>query len=337
MDALAIFPGNGYDKRRKRGERMDLRTLRYFVTVAEERNITRAAERLMISQPPLSSQMRALEEELGTQLFIRGKRHLKLTEAGVLLNRRARQILELTDKTKQEIASMDGLSGTINISLVEGRAPFLLSRWIAGFRSEFPTVKFRLWNGSGDDVVDRLYHGLADVGVVALPYNMEMLEGFPVGRESWVALISKKNPLAAEPGAFIKLERLAAQPLIVPSRRSRIEAIESWFKEIGAEPEIVCEMSSYIDAVALAEQDAGIGIFPYTTYTPNDLLAIKVITDSARQVAYALVWNKNQEAAEPVREFINFVRDSMEEEAYNAERYVMPENEYIPPEDTLFL
>ncbi len=316
---------------------MDLRSLHYFVTVAEELNITHAAERLMISQPPLSSQMKALEEELGVQLFVRGKRRLKLTDAGMLLYRRARQMLELADKTRQEIASMEGLSGTINISLVEGRAPFLLSRWITGFRSEFPSVRFRLWNGSGDDVTDRLYHGLADLGIVALPYNMETLEGFEVGRESWVAIMSKRSVLAAKPGGFIELRELASQPLIVPSRRSRLEAIRSWFREIGEEPNIICEMSNYIDAVALAEQDAGVGIYPYTTYTPNNLLTVKVITNSARQVAYALVWNKKQRNSEAVEEFINFVRDSIEQEKYDREKYVMPDNEYLPPEDTLYL
>ena len=316
---------------------MDLRSLRYFVTVAEELNITRAAEKLMISQPPLSNQIKQLEEELNVQLFIRGKRHLKLTDAGAMLYRRAVQLLELADKTRQEMASLEGLSGTINIGLVEGRAPFLLSRWIAGFRGEFPSVRFRLWNGSGDDVVDRLYHGLADIGVIALPYNMENLDGFTVGRESWVAIMSRSNPLAADESEFIPLKKLAGQPLIVPSRSSRIDAIRNWFAEIDAEPNIVCEMSNYLDAVALAEQDVGICIFPQTTYTPNSMLSTKIITDSARQVEYALVWSKHQAHSELVSEFINFVRDCQEEEKHHRQRYIMPISEYIPPANTPFL
>ena len=139
---------------------MDLRALHYFVVVAEELNITRAAERLNMSQPPLSSQIKGLEEELGVQLFIRGKRHLTITDAGTHLYRRARQILELSDQTQQELMSMEGLSGDLNISLVEGRAPFLLARWIAGFRSEFPRVAIHLcgtaaatrsWSGCSGD------------------------------------------------------------------------------------------------------------------------------------------------------------------------------------------
>lgn len=103
---------------------MDLRTLRYFTVVAQERNITRAAEKLNMSQPPLSSQMRGLEEELGVTLFLRGKRRLELTEEGILLLRRANQILELTEKTRLELQErVNEVSGTLYLGMVEGRAP----------------------------------------------------------------------------------------------------------------------------------------------------------------------------------------------------------------------
>ncbi len=174
---------------------MDLRALHYFVVVAEELNITRAAERLNMSQPPLSSQIKSLEEELGVQLFIRGKRHLTITEAGQHLFRRACQILELTDQTRLELRSLEGLSGDLNIALVEGRAPYLLARWIAGFRSEYPKVAVHLWNGSGSEVMERLQRGLADLALVATPYNAVQLDGFSVGREPWGAMSSRQNPL----------------------------------------------------------------------------------------------------------------------------------------------
>ena len=106
---------------------MELRTLHYFTVVAQELNITRAAEKLNMSQPPLSNQIKALEEELGVQLFLRGKRRLELTEEGSLLLRRAIQIQELTDKTRQEISSLrEGMTGTIYLSMVAGRAPFVV-------------------------------------------------------------------------------------------------------------------------------------------------------------------------------------------------------------------
>ncbi len=316
---------------------MDLRSLHYFTVVAEELNITRAAERLNMSQPPLSSQIKALEEELGAQLFIRGKRQLKITEAGALLYRRAKQLLELSEQTQQEIRSMDGLSGDLNISLVEGRAPYLLARWIAGFRSEFPQVGIHLWNGSGDEVMERLQRGLADLALVAAPYNAELLEGFSVGREPWVAMMSKDHPLAAEEGRFLPLKKLVGQPLFIPNRRSRAEAVRAWFDELGEEPCIAGDLSNYIDAVALAEQNAGICIYPMTTYTENELLVKKIITESARQVEYALVWTRASRRSEAAEEFVNFVQDCMEAERLGRQSYRMPETRFLPPEDTKYL
>ena len=316
---------------------MDLRSRYYFVAVAEELNITRAAERLNMSQPPLSSQIKGLEEELGVQLFIRGKRHLTMTDAGAHLYRRAKQILELSDQTRLELQSMDGLSGNLNISLVEGRAPYLLARWIAGFRSEFPQVSVHLWNGGGDEVLERLNRGLADLALVAAPYNAEQLDGFAVGREPWVAILSRQHPLAQEEGDFLPLRKLVGQPLFIPSRRSRIDAVRAWFDELGEEPDIAGDLSNYIDAEALAEQNAGICIYPMTTYTANELLVKKVITESARQVEYALVWNRNTHQTELVQEFINYVQDCMEEERRGTQPYRMPEKEFVLSEDTKYL
>ena len=316
---------------------MDLRSLHYFTVVAEELNITRAAERLNMSQPPLSSQIKGLEEELGVQLFIRGKRHLTMTEAGSLLYRRAKQLLELSEQTQQEIRSMDGLTGNLNISLVEGRAPYYLARWIAGFRQEFPQVVIHLWNGSGDEVMERLHRGLADLALVATPYNPELLDGFTVGREPWVAMMSVDHPLAAEDGSFLPLRKLVGQPLFIPNRRSRAESIRVWFGELGEEPNIAGDLSNYIDAVALVEQNAGICIYPMTTYNENDLVVKKIITESPRQVEYALVWSRSTRQSELMEEFINFVQDCMEDERRGTQTYRMPEKEFLPAEDTKIL
>ena len=293
---------------------MELRTLHYFTVVARELNITRAAEKLNMSQPPLSNQIKALEEELGVQLFIRGKRHLELTEEGALLLRRAVQMQELADKTRQEISSLrEGMTGTIYLSMVEGRAPFLAAQWIAGFREEFPLVRYNLWNGSSDDVLDRLHKGLADLAVIAAPYDTEHLEGFSVGQEPWAAMFHPDHPLAKEPGEAIPLSSLVGEPLIVPSRKSRIESIRRWFGEIGAEPRILCEMSNYMDAVALTSQGVGVSIFPQTVGVSNGLVVSKVVTQPARQAEYILVWNKGQAPSGLTREFIRYVQDYLEE------------------------
>lgn len=294
---------------------MDLRTLRYFTVVARELNITRAAQKLNISQPPLSHQIHLLEQEMGAPLFLRGKRRLQLTAEGELLLLRAEQLLDLADKTKQELREMkSGMSGTLYLGMVEGRAPYLSARWIAGFREEFPLVRYSLWNGSGDDVLERLHNGLADLAVIATPYDTEHLNGIVVGSEPWAAMIPLDDPLAKLPGDTIPLKELAGQPLIVPSRRSRIQAIRQWFQEIGQEPSILCEMSNYVDALALTEQGVGISIFPQTTLHPSERIVSKVITDPARQAEYVLVWNKEQPPSRLAQAFIEYVSDVLEED-----------------------
>lgn len=303
---------------------MDFRSLNYFVVVAQELNFTRAAEKLRMSQPPLSNQIKNLEEELGVQLFIRGRRQLQLTDAGSLLLRRSTQLLHLADQTRNEISAMtQGLSGTLFLGLVEGLAPFLAAKWIAGFREEFPNVKYELWNGSGDDVLEQLKKGLADLAVIAAPYDTEHLEGIPVGSEPWVALISRNHPLAQQPGSEIPLSELVGQPLIVPRRKSRVEAIYRWFHEIGATPTIFCEQSNYLDALALSGENVGISIFPQTMMLENPNVVSKVITGPAKAADYMLVWSREHRPSELAQEFILFVEDYLAE--HEGELPALPE------------
>ena len=131
--------------------------------------------------------------------------------------------------------------------------------------------------------------------------------------------------------------RAAGQPLFIPSRRSRIEAVRSWFREVGEEPVIAGELSSHIDAVALAEQNVGICIFPMTTYNDSDLVVKKVIVESERQIEYVLLWNRNHQQKELAQEFVNFVQDCLEEEQKGNVPYIVPAREYIPPEGTSLL
>ena len=203
------------------------------------------------------------------------------------------------------------MTGVIYLSMVEGRAPFLAARWIAGFREEFPLVRYNLWNGSSDDVLDRLHKGLADLAVIAAPYDTEHLEGFPVGREPWIAMLHPDHPLAQTAGDTIPLSSLAGEPLIVPSRKSRMDAIRRWFGEVGVEPHILCEMSNYMDAAALTSQGVGISIFPQTVDVSNGLVVSKVVIQPSRQVEYILVWNRGQPPSGLTREFIHFVQENL--------------------------
>ena len=313
---------------------MDFRSLTYFLTVAGELNITKAAALLNMSQPPLSSQIKQLEEDLGTQLFIRSKRGLSLTPAGLIFYKRAQQILELADHTRQEISNYETfLSGELRIGVVEGRAPFLLSRWIRGFSEEFPLVSYTIRSGSSDDLLDQLSHHLLDLAVIAAPYNSELLQGIPVGRTPWVAIIPRDHPLAGTDSKEILLTDLADIPLIIPERTSRVTAIGQWFSEKKISPHICCKTSHYIDAVSLVEQGVGVCIFPQSTYTPNPHVVIRLITQPAKYAEYVLVSSRAAVTSDLADAFMDYVQDFLEEDQMHTGRFRTKEAEFTLPAD----
>lgn len=317
---------------------MDFRTLRYFVAVAEELNITKAARRLNMSQPPLSNQIRDLENDLHTTLFIRGGRRLELTPTGELLLKRARQILSLCERTREEITSYGKeLSGNLILGTVEGRAPFLIAEWISGFKEEYPLVQYTLRSGGTDDVLTQLFNHELDLAIIAVPYDNETLDGFCVGIEPWVALLPKNHPLATTPGNSLPLSSLRDEALIIPERASRVEAIERWFESIDAEPQILCRLSSYQDAVALVEQEIGICIFPQTTCTDNPMVVTKLITDPPKAIKYALVYPKGQAPSATAGAFVEYVRDTLEEQQIHGFSPLQSSSPFSIPENITLL
>lgn len=289
---------------------MDLKTLRYFVVVAEELNITKAAKILMMSQPPLSNQIKNLEEELNTTLFIRGKRHLELTEEGKYLYQKAKDILLLNDKTVNEILLMNkGLSGTIAIGLVEGTAPDIAAEWISEFLKIHPNVRFRILDGNSDDLIEKMRAGLISLAVITSPYDQILLNSFKVGEEKMVAFMNKDHPLAKSSKEKISIEELKDEKIIVPSRKIYVDGITKWFKKLHIDPKIVCEMDNYLDAAAMAGRGVGISIFPKTGYIMNSSLISKEITGDDKKVDYLFVWRKGHQLSTLEENFIDFIKD----------------------------
>ncbi len=157
---------------------MEIRVLRYFLAVAREESISRAAEYLHVTQPTLSRQLMELEDELGTRLFVRGKRNRSviLTDEGMLLRRRAEEIVELTDKTEAEIHAKDEIiSGDIYIGGGETDAMRLIAQTARDLQEDYPDICYHLFSGNADDVTERLDKGLLDFGIlVALPIRKSM-------------------------------------------------------------------------------------------------------------------------------------------------------------------
>lgn len=291
---------------------MELRHIRYFLAVAEELNFTRAAEKLCIAQPPLSRQIRDLEEELGTELFSRRSRSLQLTEAGRHFQQYAIQIIGLAEQSKEDIRELNrGLQGTLYISSVEGQGPHMLSQWIAGFHERFPHVQYNLWNGNSDDVAVRVQKGLCDMGIIMEPYNAEDFHGIRIRQEPWIAMIPASNPLAQLPGDTVSCKALSQYPLIIPSRGSRMQEITDWFSESGSHPKILCRMAHMMNAYELTAQNIGIAIYPAAAafFSSKEDVIIKRLVEPEVTAGYVLIRSAERPLSLVAEEFMTYVEE----------------------------
>ncbi len=212
---------------------MDIRVLRYFLAVAREENISNAAKNLHVTQPTLSRQLMELESDLGVKLFLRssGNRTITLTEEGMLLRKRAEEILDLVEKTESElVAPGESISGNIHIGSGETHVISLLSREIKGIREEYPDIHFHFFSGNADNVTERLDHGLIDFGVLAEPSNISKYDSIslPVA-DTWGLLMRKDHPLADKDA--IEASDLWGIPLISSSQRLTSHAFSKWLKD----------------------------------------------------------------------------------------------------------
>ena len=210
---------------------MELRVLRYFLAVAREGNITRAAHALHMTQPTLSRQIMDLEEELGQQLLIRSRHSLSLTPEGMLLRQRAEEILELVEKTEREVTqSGEVVSGDIYIGAAETVGLHFLTRAAYRLQQAFPEVRFHIASGDGMDVCEKLDKGLIDFGLLFDPFNQTRYYTLPLPyRDHWGVLMSKESPLARK--KVIVPEDLLEQPLIVSRQSLESFSLSSWFGE----------------------------------------------------------------------------------------------------------
>ena len=294
---------------------MELRHLKYFLTVAEEKNFTRAAERLMIAQPPLSRQIRDLEDELGTPLFIREHHSLRLTDEGVLFRDYASRIVALSGQAAADVQNLSrGLHGTLFLAEVEGKGPRLMADWIAGFSRLYPDVQFSLWNGNSDEVESRIRKGLADVAVIMEPFEPQGIHSHFVYEEPWVAMFPADHPLAGDEP--IAMKELAGCDLIIPSRDSRLREISDWIGQDAGEPHVIARFANIVTAYELCRQGLGVAIYPEAVkdiVTNEESVRIRTISDKGIRASYALVYSDEHPLSNLALKFVDYVRGLTEQ------------------------
>ena len=208
---------------------MEIRVLRYFLTVVREESITKAAEVLHITQPTLSRQLAQMEEEIGVRLFDRGTRKIRLTNEGLLLRRRAEEILQLVDKTEKELVEQEEqVGGKISIGCGEVASVQMLPDLIRNFHQKYPLVTFDLFTATADLVKEQMDKGLLDLGLLLELIEMGKYEFIRLNmKERWVVLMPPDDPLARK--KYVKADELAELPLILPRRMQVQSELASWF------------------------------------------------------------------------------------------------------------
>ena len=207
---------------------MEIRVLRYFLTVVREGGINRAAEVLHITQPTLSRQLSQLEEEVGVKLFHRGARRITLTDEGILLRRRAEEILSLVDRTERELIEQEELvEGRIVIGCGELAAVQVLPEIIESFQEKYPLVSYDIFTATADLVKEQMEKGLIDIGVLLEPIDMEKFDFIRMaGKERWGVLMRPDDPLTNKQA--ISAKDLENQPLILPRRTNVQNELLNW-------------------------------------------------------------------------------------------------------------
>lgn len=244
---------------------MEIRELRYFLAVAREGNITRAAESLHIAQPSLSKQLMELEKKLGKQLLVRGKRKITLTEEGVLLRKRAEEIVELVEKTEHEI-SYDPEETMGDIYIGGSSSESVLSA-AAELRRNYPGIRFHFYSGDAMDVAERLDHGSLDFAVMLEPVDNIKYDFLSLpDRSEWGILMKKNDPLADK--NCITEDDIKKMPLIMHQRIGLQNEIAHW---AGTDLESLTIAATYnvVHGSPVCFVRQGLGYF----LTTRDLLA----------------------------------------------------------------
>ena len=285
---------------------MELRVLQYFLAVAREQSILRAAESLHLSQPTLSTQIKNMEEELGKQLLIRGtkgSRKITLTEEGMLLKKRAEEILELVRKTESEITLSDSIiMGDIYIGTGETDAIRLLAKAAKELQNTYPGIHYHISSGNAEFVVEQLDKGLIDFGIVFGQVDQTRYNSLKMPtKDIWGVLMRRDSALAQK--ETIAPEDLWDKPLIISHQRNQGKELSAWMKRDISKLNVVATYNLLFNASLLVDEGLGyaIGFDKIINITENSSLCFRPLQPNI-EIEMSLVWKKYQiftKAAEP--------------------------------------
>lgn len=274
---------------------MEIRVLQYFLAIAKEQSISGAAETLHLSQPTLSRQIKDMEDELGKQLLIRGNRKITLTEEGMILRKRAEEIIDLVQKTENEIiVSNEIISGDIYIGTGETDAVRVIAKAADCLRADYPQIRFHITSGDSVDITEKLDRGLLDFCILLGHINTSKYNylNLPM-KDTWGVLMKKDSPLANK--KHITLNDLSDKPLIFSRQALKERELNSWFKTDTTYLNIVATYNLVYNASLMVEEGIGYALCldKIINVSGDSNLCFKPLSPKL-EVGMSIVWKKHQ-------------------------------------------
>ena len=290
---------------------MELIQMKYFLAVAREESISRAADFLYITQPSLTRQIQNMEKEVGQPLFVRGKK-MRLTEAGQLLRRRAEEILALYEKTERELLHpQENVGGDVYLGGGETRAMHILLRAAQKMRTQYPDIRLHIHSGDIADVCEHVDKGLLDFGLVIEPADLTRYESLRLPfTERWGLILSKRHPLAEK-------KEIAPEDLrgvrLIQSRHSLPKSnVTEWYKSVAQDIEIVATYNLVYNAALMAEAEIGcvLCIDGLINTTGESKVCFRPLSPPVT-AHVDVIWKKYQIFSRAAQIFLQFLREEL--------------------------
>lgn len=288
---------------------MDIRVLQYFLAVAREESITRAAETLHMTQPPLSRQLKDLENEVGKQLLIRGSKKVTLTEDGMLLRKRAEEMIALIEKTKSELSSSDeNIIGEIYMGSGETEAVSTIAKVAKNLQKEHPLIRYHIYSGDAEHIVERLDKGLIDFGLLVEPFDNSKYDfiRLPV-KDTWGVLMRKDSPLAEKKS--ICAEDLWDKPLIISHQTTISNEMFAWLRKDMSQLNIIATYDLIYNASRFVKMGFGYAITldKLINTSGNSNLCFRPLYPVS-EAGLCIVWKKYQVFSRAAEQFLRQIQ-----------------------------
>lgn len=295
---------------------MEIRVLKYFLAIANQGSITAAANSLHLTQPTLSRQIQDLEKELKQKLLIRGKYKVTLTPEGLMLKKRAEEIIEMVEKTKAEFNSInDIISGDIYIGCGETDSMKYIAEIMKELRDEYPNIKFHIHSGNAEDVTEKLDKGLLDFGLLIQPIDLSKYDYITMPqKDTWGVIMPKNSPLAKKD--VIKIDDLIDVPIIASRQMSKKYSAESgfldWFGEKFDYLNIAATYNLVYNAAIMVDNGIGYAITldKLVNITNNTNVCFRPLSPKLES-GLDIVWKKNQVFSPATKLFLQKLKEKL--------------------------